>query len=110
MDNVCHNVRKGPSDTGGRNTFQRRPTLPEAIISSTISSRTITRKKSFNSVQISMRPSKRSCSDSPVKQDANQRRNRVHRRLIMRDIGKGIYEASSLRAVLTGLLGGIRGE
>ncbi|KAF2193607.1 hypothetical protein K469DRAFT_239099 [Zopfia rhizophila CBS 207.26] len=124
MDDVRHNVRKGLSDTGGRNPFQqRRPTLPEAVTSpatssssrpgrgrSTSTSRTITRKRSSSCVQTSMPPLKRSCSNSPVKQAAHQRRNRVHRRLIMRDIGKSIYEASSLRAVVTGLLGGIKGH
>ena len=123
MDDVRHNVRKGLSDTGGRNPFQRRPALTEAITSPATSSgsrpgrgrsrstsRTITRKRSSSCMQTSMPPPKRSCSDSPVKQDAQQRRNRVHRRLIMRDIGKSIYEASSLWAVLTGLLGGIKGE
>ncbi|KAF2174352.1 hypothetical protein K469DRAFT_614801, partial [Zopfia rhizophila CBS 207.26] len=126
VDDVRHNVRKGLSNTGGRNPFQqRRPTLPEAVTSATMSSgsrpsrgrsrststsRTITRKRSSSCVQTSMPPPKRSCSNSPVKQGAHQRRNRVHRRLIMRDIGKSIYEASSLRAVLTGLLGGIKGH
>ncbi|KAF2188774.1 hypothetical protein K469DRAFT_70746 [Zopfia rhizophila CBS 207.26] len=126
VDEVRHNVRKGLSDTGGRNPFQqRRPTLPEAVTSSTMSngsrlsrgrsrsastSRTIARKRSSSCVQSSIPPSKRSCSGSPVKQDAQQRRNRVHRRLIMRDIGKSIYEANSLWAVLTGLLGGIKGH
>ncbi|KAF2192053.1 hypothetical protein K469DRAFT_719131, partial [Zopfia rhizophila CBS 207.26] len=123
MDDVRRNVRKGLSDTGGRNPFQRRPTLPDAVTSpatssssrpgrgrSTSTSRTITRKRSSSCVETSMPPPKRSCSNSPVKQDAYQRRNRVHRRLIMRDIGKSIYDANSLRAVLTGLLGGVKGH
>ena len=120
IDDVRHNVRKGLSDTDGRNPFQqRRPILPaSSTISrgsrsgrgrSTSTSRTITRKRSPSRAQTSMPPPKRSCLDSLVKQDA-RRRNRVHRRLIMRDIGKSIYEASSLQAVLTGLLGGIKGE
>ncbi|KAF2189865.1 hypothetical protein K469DRAFT_701152 [Zopfia rhizophila CBS 207.26] len=124
MDDVRHNVRKGLSDTGGRNPFQqRRPTLPEAVTSpatssssrpgrgrSTSTSRTITRKRSSSCVQTSMPPPKRSCSNSPVKHDVHQRRNRVHRRLIMRDFRKSIYEASSLQAVLTGLLKGVKGH
>ena len=113
IDDVRHNVRKGLSDTDGRNPFQqRRPMLPESVTSSTIStstSRNITRKRSSGRAETSIPHPKRSCSDSPVKQDA-RRRNRVHRRLIMRDIGKSIYEASSLQALLTGLLGGIKGE
>jgi hypothetical protein len=45
-----------------------------------------------------------------VKKDAQRQRNRVHRRLVMRDVGKSIYHASSPRAILTGLLGGIKGD
>ncbi|MCJ1351307.1 MAG: hypothetical protein MMC33_001291 [Icmadophila ericetorum] len=55
-----------------------------------------------------MSPPKHSCSDSPVKQDAQRPRNRVHRRVVMCGVGKSIYHASSLRAILTGLLGGIK--
>lgn len=123
VDDVLDNVRKGLSDTVGRNPLQRQAAHSEAIASPTTSSasgpgrgrsrsrsRAMTRKRSSSSVQASMPPPKRSCSDSPVKQDMQRRRNRVHRRLIMRDIGKSIYEASSPRGILTGLFGGIKGE
>lgn len=123
MDDVCLNVRKGLSADAGRNPFQqRRPMLPESVTSPTTSSGSppgrgrsssvsrTTRKRSSSYLQTSMPPPKRSCSDSRVNQDAQPQRNRVHRRLIMRNIGKSIYEASSLKAVLTGLLGGINGE
>jgi hypothetical protein len=125
VDDVLSNVRKGLSDTIGRNPFQqRRAAYSEAVTSPTTSgtlgpgrgrsgsrsrSRTSTRKRSSSS-QTSMPPPKRSCSDSPVKQNATQPRNRVHRRLVMLDVGKSIYDGSSPRAVLTGLLGGIKGE
>ena len=125
VDDIRSNVRKGLSDTAGRNPLQRRAVHTGSITSSTTSSfsgsrrgrsssssssrRTITRKRSSSSIQASMPPPKRSCSDSPVKQDM-PRRNRVHRRLVMRDVGKSIYEARSLRGILTGLLGGIKGE
>ncbi|KAF2804372.1 serine/threonine-protein kinase Sgk2 [Mytilinidion resinicola] len=123
VDDILANVRKGLSNTVGRNPFQRRAAHSEVVTSPITSSalgpgrgrsksrsRTITRKRSSSSVQASMPPPKRSCSDSPVKQDMQQRRNRVHRRLVMQDIGKSIYEGSSPRAILTGLLGGIRGH
>ncbi|PVH90320.1 hypothetical protein DM02DRAFT_647610 [Periconia macrospinosa] len=124
MDDVLYNVRKGLNEAGGRNAFQQRRSTPSepatssAILSassskrgrSTSRSKTMTRKRSSSCLQPSMPPPKRSCSDSPVKQDAAQRRNRVHRRLVMRDIGKSIYEASSPRAILRGLFGGIKGE
>jgi hypothetical protein len=124
MDDVLYNVRKGLSEAGGRNGFQQRRSTPSepatsSVILSTSSSKrgrstskskTMTRKRSSSCLQPSMPPPKRSCSDSPVKQDAAQQRTRVHRRLVMRDVGKSIYDASSPRVILTGLLGGIKGE
>lgn len=124
VDDVLTNVRRGLSDTVGRNPLQqRRAAHSEAITSSRTSSpsgarrgrsrsssRTMPRKRSLSSIQASMRPLKRSCSDSPVKQDMHRRRNRVHRRLIMQDFGKSVYESSSPRGILVGLLGGIKGH
>ncbi|KAI9785550.1 MAG: hypothetical protein M1839_009291 [Geoglossum umbratile] len=123
-DNVLDKVRKGLSDLVGRNPFQQRRVAHSEADTSPITSsasgpgkggsrsrsRTMTRKRSSSCVQASMPPTKRSCSGSPVKQDMQRRRNRVHRRLIMRDIGKSIYEASSPHGILTGLLGGIKGH
>ena len=121
VDDICSNVRKGLSDMAGRNPLQRRAAHTGSIASLTSSgfsgsrrgrsssSRTMTRKRSSSSIQASMPPPKRSCSNSPVKQDM-PRRNRVHRRLVVRDVGKPLYEASSLCGILRGLLGGIKGE
>jgi hypothetical protein len=123
VDDVLDNVRKGLSDTGGRNPLQQRTAPFESITSSTTSltsrpgrgrsrssTRTTGRKRSLSSIDASMPPPKRSCSDSPVKQDMQRRRNRVHRRVFMQDVGKTVYEARSPRGILTGLLGGIKGE
>lgn len=123
VDDIRSNVRRGLSDVAGRNPLQRRAVHTGSATSSTASgvsgsrrgrsssssSRTATRKRSSSSIQASMPPPKRSCSDSPTKQDV-PRRNRVHRRLVMRDFGKSIYEARSPRGILIGLLGGIKGE
>jgi len=120
-DDICNNVRKGLSGIAGRNPLQRRAVPTGSITNSTSdisgsrrgrsgsSSRTMTRKRSSSSIQASMPPPKRSCSNSPVKQDM-LRKNRVHRRLVVRDVGKPLYEASSLCGILRGLLGGIKGE
>ncbi|KAF2468324.1 uncharacterized protein BDR25DRAFT_335443 [Lindgomyces ingoldianus] len=111
VDDVSANVRKGLNDTVGRDPLlQRRTAHSDTITNSTASSasgarrgrsrstsRTITRKRSSSSIQALMPRPKRSCSDSPAKQD-RQRRNR------------SIYEASSPRGILTGLLGGIKGH
>lgn len=123
VDDVLDNVRKGQNDTAGQNPFQQRAVHTGSVTSPTTSgasgrgrgrsrssSRILTRKRSSGSIQASMPPPKRSCSDSPVKQDTHRRRNRVHRRLITRDVGRSIYDASSPRALLTALLGGIKGH
>ncbi|KAF2452571.1 hypothetical protein BDY21DRAFT_382745 [Lineolata rhizophorae] len=127
VDDVRTNVRKGLSDAAGWNPLLlQRAAYPETVTSpmagtvsaskrgrssrsSRSSSRTIVRKRSSSDIQASMPPPKRSRSTSPIKQDI-KRRNRVHRRLIVYDFGKSIYEASSPRGVLTGLLGGIKGH
>ncbi|EAS32100.3 uncharacterized protein CIMG_03124 [Coccidioides immitis RS] len=55
-------------------------------------------------------PSKRTQSSSPTKSPANSTPlNRVHRRVIVRDYGKPIYESSSRVALLAGLEGCIKG-
>ena len=73
-------------------------------------SRNVTRKRSSNSMQLSMPPSKHSNSQSSVKQDGQTGCNRIHRRLVMRDVGKNFYDATCSQAVLTELLGGVKGE
>jgi hypothetical protein len=115
VDDVCHNIRKGLSDTDGRNPYRKRwhpmsNGVTSAATSCSLRSTSITGKRPSSYIETSMPPPKRSCSDSPVKHDPRQRRNRVHRRVIMCDVGKSIYHASSLPAILTGLLGGIKGE
>ncbi|OJD16106.1 hypothetical protein AJ78_03686 [Emergomyces pasteurianus Ep9510] len=55
-------------------------------------------------------PSKRTQSSSPSKSaGGSTRRNRVHRRIVIRDCGKPIYESSSKSTLLTGLAGCIEG-
>jgi len=54
--------------------------------------------------------SKRSCSESPTKTDSSALPNRVHRRVILCDYGKPIYEASSRAALLGALEGCIEGH
>ncbi|KKZ67072.1 hypothetical protein EMCG_07243 [[Emmonsia] crescens] len=54
-------------------------------------------------------PSKRTQSSSPAKRLADSPPNRVHRRVIVRDYGKPIYESSSRVALLVGMEGCIVG-
>lgn len=136
VDDVLGSVRKRLNDDDGRNPFERRRTrLCNALASATTSgssgqergrggtrggtgggsrgraksgSQNVSRKRSSSQPEESMPPPKRPCSDSLV--DCLRRRNRVHRRVIMRDVGKSLYQASSLPALLTGLLGGVKGK
>ncbi|KAF7863216.1 hypothetical protein EAF04_007298 [Stromatinia cepivora] len=133
VDDVRNNVRKGLQDASGRDPFQRRqPAISESTPSSATSGRleggrgrgrsgsrsrssiksikSITRKRSSSSIQMRMPPPKRVCSDPPVQNNIQRQFNRVHRRVIMRDVGKSMYDANSPRALLTGLLGGIKGH
>ncbi|OAT11031.1 hypothetical protein BDBG_06786 [Blastomyces gilchristii SLH14081] len=54
-------------------------------------------------------PSKRTQSTSPMKRPAGSPPNRVHRRVIVQDYGKPIYESSSRVALLVGMEGCIVG-
>ncbi|PSN58875.1 hypothetical protein BS50DRAFT_663036 [Corynespora cassiicola Philippines] len=125
MDNVLANVRKGMNDQLGRNPLQRRAAHSVSAMHSATSTasgarggkgrsrsmnRSLAQKRSSSDIQASMPPPERSCSNSPVKQDLQRRRNRVHPRLIMEDVGKNLYEASAPLSILIGLIGGIKGH
>ncbi|KAL1633268.1 hypothetical protein SLS58_011157 [Diplodia intermedia] len=108
-DDVIGNVRKelGP---GGRRESKSHDSPVTAILTSSssqqqsrASSRASNKSLKRSSDQVTMPPpSKRPRSNRPP--------NRVHRRVVMRDVGKNLYHASSLRAMLTGLLGGLKGH
>jgi hypothetical protein len=96
-------LRRGLGDGGGKYPLVPnsqpladfpKPQAPasERLMSGRGRSNSIRRKRRSNS-RHSMRPPKRSCSDSPTKRDS-LRLNRVHRRLIMGRVGKSIYDAS----------------
>ncbi|KAL8699985.1 MAG: hypothetical protein Q9201_005694 [Fulgogasparrea decipioides] len=53
---------------------------------------------------------KRSCSSFESRNSGSPTHNRVHRLIITRDPGKPIYKASSPVALITGLIGAIKGE
>ncbi|KAH7111261.1 hypothetical protein B0J11DRAFT_192449 [Dendryphion nanum] len=91
-DDIRQNVRKGLDITTASNY---RPESSMAPPSRT--GRRVSRKDGSSS---------RPCSSSPTKR-ATQ--NRVHRRVIVRDYGKPIYEASSLTSLLVALEGCIEG-
>ncbi|KAK5652988.1 hypothetical protein OQA88_9468 [Cercophora sp. LCS_1] len=75
------------------------------------STRAAGKKRSSSQIGAPLPPSKRSSYlASPTKAGGNALSNRVHRRIILRDYGKPIYEASSRAALLSALEGCIEGH
>ena len=73
-------------------------------------SRSDARKRSPDSVQMAPPLTKRSCSTLRSMASAMHSHNRVHRRVITRNPGRPIYEASSRVAVIKGFIGAISGR
>ena len=74
-------------------------------------SHSLLRKRSSSTAQMAPPASfKRSCSSFESWNSVSPVHNRVHRLIITRDFGKPIYEASSPVALITGLIGAIKGE
>ncbi|KAM3506673.1 hypothetical protein MY11210_007464 [Beauveria gryllotalpidicola] len=67
-------------------------------------------KRSSSQTGAALPPRKRSCSASPTKASGDALRNRIHRRVILRDYGKPIYEASCRSAFLGAIEGCIKGH
>ncbi|KAI9668712.1 MAG: hypothetical protein M1817_005196 [Caeruleum heppii] len=117
-DNIRDNVRKGldiargnkyepegsmmPPSTSDVPSATRRD--PNTSIGST------RRKRSSSRTNTPLPPSKRACSSSAtIGGGGPATRDRVHRRVIVRDYGKAIYKASSRAAMLAALAGCIAG-
>ncbi|KAK3175351.1 hypothetical protein OEA41_002598 [Lepraria neglecta] len=121
-DDTVENVRRGLMGTCGRTRFKQRLLYePESSASASESpgkavagrtqSPSLSRKRSSSSAQMAPPASiKRSCSSLGSRNAETPIHNRVHRRVITRDPGKAIEEASSLIAVLNGLIGAIKGQ
>jgi Fungal protein kinase len=124
-DDVLVNIRKGLDISKATNYHsQTRKTVSSMISSSTQAPQSsqergrstnvpsaIGRKRSSSSINAPLPFSKRPCSSSPTKNVMNPiPLNRVHRRVIVCDFGKHIYQASSRAAMLAALEGCIEGE
>ncbi|KAK0610050.1 hypothetical protein B0T17DRAFT_593872 [Bombardia bombarda] len=115
-DNIRRNVRGGLDITTATNYRPERSMPPPSMIASGASrrgrssSRAAGKKRSSSQIGAPLPPSKRSCSASPTKASGDALSNRVHRRVILRDYGKPIYEASSRSALLAALEGCIEGH
>jgi hypothetical protein len=122
-DDINGNVRKGLDITKASNAFRTTsaskaegkmlpPSTPGTSVGSLqrSGSGSLIRKRSSSSLDAPLPSSKRTCSSSPHKQgDPQTKPNRVRRRVILRDYGKGIYKASSRVAMLAALKGHITG-
>lgn len=123
-DDTIENVRRGLMKTCSRTRFKQRSfNEPDASVSeppgksvagrsqSQSQSHSLSRKRSSSAAQIAPPASlKRSCSSFESRNSGSPVHNRVHRRVITRDPGKPIYNASSPVALITGLIGAIKGE
>ncbi|KAK0628461.1 hypothetical protein B0T17DRAFT_490701 [Bombardia bombarda] len=107
---IRHNVRRGLDMATASNYRQGRPQQPREMASEgPRNSRTTSRKRPSSQTDSTLPPSKRSCSTSPT-EAASTPLNRVHRRVIVKDYGKPIYEAASRQALLTAFEGCIEGH
>ena len=118
-DDTTGNVRRGLMKACGRTTFrQKSSNKPEAPISESLEktipsrsqSRSNSRKRSSDSTPMAPPLTKRSCSSLRSINPKKSFHNRVHRRVITRDPGRPIYEASSRVAVIKGFIGAISGK
>lgn len=116
-DDILSNVRCCQMKMCGRTSFrQRNPSKPDAsdpeasgkILAGRLESRSISRKRSSSSIK-NPSPPKRSRSSQLLKDEDDPLCNRVHRRIVTRDAYKPIDTASSLAALLNGLIGAING-
>ncbi|KAL5411209.1 hypothetical protein PMIN04_010331 [Paraphaeosphaeria minitans] len=105
-DDIRENVRRGLDVTKATN-YRPESSMPPPSsngyrISRTGRSSAAGTKRSSSCTDAPLPPSKRTCSSSPVK-GGKAIANRVHRRVILRDIGELIYKASSPKVLLAAL-------
>ncbi|KAK0655543.1 hypothetical protein B0T16DRAFT_320017 [Cercophora newfieldiana] len=112
-NDIINGVRRGLDITRASNYRPERSVGPpntSASVSRQGRSSKPGQKRSSSQTGARLPPSKRSCSESPTKTDRSTLPNRAHRRVILRDYGKPIYEASSLPSLLAALEGCIKGH
>ncbi|KAJ2977033.1 hypothetical protein NQ176_g4600 [Zarea fungicola] len=103
VDDVSTNVRHGLNLLGDiYSRLGRTRAIASGATGTPRRSRSTTnrRKRPSSETDLPEPPSKRSHSSSPTKSSITTGQNRVHRRLILRDYGKPIFEASSRRTLL----------
>ena len=114
IDEIRSNVRRGLNIMEATNYRPGRSEVSPGMSAGSATGRgrrsTAGIKRSSSQTGAALPPSKRPCSASPTKPDSSALLNRVHRRVILRDYGKPIYDASSRSALLAALEGCIDGH
>ena len=120
IDDTLGNIRRGMMEACGRTSFRQNPPKKTGPTASDSQGTAVTRqmppppllrKRSSSSAQLEPQSStKRSRSSFQSQEPEKPLHNRVHRRIITRDAGKHIDEASSLKGIINGLLGAIHGH
>ncbi|KJZ68575.1 hypothetical protein HIM_12037 [Hirsutella minnesotensis 3608] len=114
VDDVQTGIRKRLDVIKATNYRSERAMLPSGASASIVSRQGRSSgagvKRPSSETDAALPPSKRSGSTSPVKASVEALPNRVHRRVILRDYGKPIYNASSPVALLAALEGCIEGH
>ena len=120
IDDTLGSVRRGLMKECGRTTFRqktfKKPDIPTSesqgtAVAGQMQPPSLLRKRSSSSVQLEQQSStKRSRFSSQSRDPEKPLHNRVHRRIVIRDAGKHIIEASSLGGIINGFLGAIHGE
>ncbi|KAL7782027.1 serine/threonine-protein kinase Sgk2 [Trichoderma ceciliae] len=104
-DDIQNNIRKGLDITKATNYRPFRSKRPSSISFPSISSKgrnsSAGVKRASSNTDAALPPSKRSCPTPPIEAAINKQLNRVRRRVIVRDYGRPIYEASSRIALLS---------
>lgn len=117
-DDISENVRRGLMKSCGRTLFTQKPfNEPELLssgplgkgVASPAQSRNVSRKRSTSSAQMALPLTKRPRSSLRSRDSGTPTNNRIRRRVITRNAGRTIQHATSLLAVINGMIGAIKG-
>jgi len=111
VDDVRGNVRGGLNTAEAQN-YQLEPSIAQPNVKAPRKGRSGNAgvKRSSSQISVSLPRSKHSRSASSKTASTSALSNRVHRRVVLCDYGKPIYEASSRAALLSALEGCIKGH
>lgn len=118
-DDVFENVRRGLMKSCGRTLFRQKPCIEPELpsleslrkgVAGPAETLIKSQKRSMSSAPTTLPATKRPRSSFGSRDSKTLTHNRIHRRVITRDAGRNIENATSLLAVINGLIGAIKGE